>query len=186
LRATSVPCGACDAAGWVPEHACAGCGGRGAVAAERAIEVVIPAGLRAGATVTVAGAGLPARGRGQAGDLRVVLDLAPGRWEVAGTDWTGPVEVPFWLALAGGTWEADTPWGPRVVALPPGTREGAVLRLGGLGVGRQGDGFLIVRLRWPERLTPDERSALRQWGEGVIAREAAAGDSASVDTGGAG
>jgi DnaJ-class molecular chaperone len=81
--------------------------------------------------------------------------------------------VPFWLALAGGTREVETPWGPRVVQIPAGLEGGSLLRLAGLGVARRGDGFLRVALTWPGPLTRSEAEGLRAWGEAVAAREAA-------------
>jgi molecular chaperone DnaJ len=172
LRATSEPCPRCDAAGWEPERACAPCGGRGRREGLIMVTVEVPAGVRSGRVLRLPRRGLPGEGAAEAGDLQVVVRVADGPWVVEGDDWTATLEVPFWLALAGGAAEALTPWGARVVQLPRGTAEGALLRLAGLGVGRRGDGYLAVRFTWPRQLQSDEGEALRRWGEAVAAREA--------------
>jgi molecular chaperone DnaJ len=172
LRVQGEPCQRCDAVGWVPDIGCAGCAGRGHVTGERTVEVRIPPGLQAGDVVRVAGAGGAGRGGAPPGDLRVVVAFSGEGLEVSGDDWTAPIRVPFWVAVAGGLREFGTPWGPRLVQIPAGTREGALLRLAGLGVGRRGDGYLRVVLAWPEALTGSEADALRAWGEGVEGREA--------------
>ncbi len=181
LRATSEPCPACDAAGWVPERACEGCGGRGELEAERRVIVPIPPGVATGVTLRVAGAGLRGPGRGPPGDLLVAIRVAPGPWEVRGTDWTGPLEVPFWLALTGGALDAETPWGTRRIAIPASTAEGTLLRLSGLGVGRRGDGYLRVAYGWPAALSREQAEALRVWGEAVWTAQGRVAATATVE-----
>jgi molecular chaperone DnaJ len=176
LRAVGEPCPACDAAGWEPHPACAGCGGSGRREVEVSLTVEVPAGAKSGAIITVPGHGERGRGGAPAGDLEVQLDVASGGpYKVRGKDWEAEVEIPFWRALVGGPHEVRTPWGARVVKLPPRTEAGELLCLSGLGVGREGDGYLRVRVRWPEDLSSEEMAELVAWGEKVEGRRTGAG-----------
>jgi molecular chaperone DnaJ len=176
LRAVGAPCERCDAAGWVPKPPCRACQGRGRRTVDAPVSFDLPGGLRDGARVVVRGLGEPGRGGAEAGDLEVDVSIEPGApWRIEGADWFGECEVPFWRALAGGRVEVATPWGPRIVRLPAGTCEGERLCLEGLGVERRGDGFLAVRLRWPDDLDDEEIAALVRWGEAVEARRAHGG-----------
>ncbi len=173
LRAVGEPCPACDAAGWRPDPPCSRCAGAGREARDVSVEVEVPAGAADGAILLVPGHGEPGAGGAAAGDLEVRLEVRPGGpYVVRGKDWEADVDIPFWRALVGGPFEVATPWGPRVLKLPPRTEAGERLCLPGLGVGHEGDGFLRVRVRWPEDLNKDEMDELVAWGERVEARRA--------------
>lgn len=171
LRAVGEPCPGCDAGGWEPDPPCASCAGTGEVEVDVSVVVDVPAGVVDGAVLVIAGFGERGVGGVPRGDLEVCVEIQPdGPYRLRGKDWESDAVIPFWRALAGGPFEVQTPWGRRVLKLPPRTEGGELLCLSGLGVGREGDGYLRVRLGWPEALSEAEIAALVAWGEGVEAR----------------
>ena len=69
------PCGQCRGAGHVDGKPCAACGGGGWQRAQHEVDVKIPAGVKSGQKVRVAGEG--ATGAGGRGDLYLVVSVAP-------------------------------------------------------------------------------------------------------------
>jgi len=167
LRAVGEPCERCHAAGWVPNRPCEDCQGSGSVAGVRVVTVAVPAGIADKAQLRLSGHGEAPPSGGDRGDLIVAVDLADGDYRVAGDDWEADAGIPFWRALAGGPWTVQTPWGERVIKLHQGTRDGDLLCLAGLGVGKRGDGYLRVTCIWPTALTRAERDSLVAWGEAL-------------------
>ncbi|HEV7677290.1 MAG TPA: DnaJ C-terminal domain-containing protein [Candidatus Dormibacteraeota bacterium] len=128
----------------------------------RRIEVRIPPGIRDGARVRAAGQGGAGRGEGASGDLYVRVRIRPHpRFRRDGDDLTTRVEVPLDVALLGGEVPVPTLRGTTAqLRIPPGTQNGARLRLRGLGMPRLrggGNGDLIaeVDVRLPSRITPE-------------------------------
>ena len=146
----------------------------------RRIEVRIPPGIRDGARVRAAGQGGAGRGEGAAGDLYVRVTIRPHpRFRRDGDDLISRVEVPLDVALLGGEVPVPTLRGTTAqLRIPPGTQNGARLRLRGLGMPRLrggGNGDLIaeVDVRMPTELTPELRrlaEGLRQQRETASAR----------------
>jgi DnaJ-class molecular chaperone len=129
----------------------------------RRIEVRIPAGIHDGARVRAAGQG--ARGAGAPGDLYVRVHVRPHPlFRREGDDLYVRVTAPLDVALLGGEVEVPTPKGTRVsVRVPPGTQNGARLRLRGLGMPHlrgegTGDLYAEVDVRLPTELTPELRA----------------------------
>lgn len=130
----------------------------------RRVEVRIPAGVRDGARVRVAGQGIAARDGGQAGDLFIqVRVLSHPVFRREGDDLHAQVPVPLDVALLGGEVMIGTLAGTTVsLRVPPETQNGSRLRLRGLGmprVGQEGRGDLYaeVDVRLPFPLTPEVR-----------------------------
>ena len=69
-------------------------------------------------------------------------------------------------ALLGDTIEVQTPYGERVtMKLPAATQDGQTFRFPGKGQpyrGGRGDLMITIRIRYPDRLTPDQKKALEQ------------------------
>ncbi|MCR4426330.1 MAG: J domain-containing protein [Firmicutes bacterium] len=133
----------------------------------RRIVVTIPAGIRPGATLRVAGEGpMGSRGRG---DLYLRIAVRPHpRFELSGDNIRTEVRVPLTRAVLGGEVQVPTPGGGRVaVTIPPETQNGQVLRLRGQGMpvlksGRRGDLLVRVTVEMPKNLTDQERDLFRQ------------------------
>src|SRR5262249_30367673 len=105
--------------------------GRGA---PRKVEVRIPAGVREGSRVRVAGEGASGRG-GQRGDLYLRVRLQPHpTFERKGDDLLTSVKVPLTTAVLGGEATVPTLEGPIGIKIPPGSAPGQTFRLRGHGL----------------------------------------------------
>jgi DnaJ-class molecular chaperone len=132
----------------------------------RAIDVRIPAGVRDGARVRVAGEGDPGAAGGRAGDLYLRVQVLPhARFERQGHDLTTHVEVPLTTAVLGGEAAVTTLAGTTVrLKVPPTTQNGQKFRLKGHAMpvpGKpddRGDLYVVADVQLPRSLTPEERA----------------------------
>ncbi|MGW0425320.1 DnaJ C-terminal domain-containing protein [Streptomyces sp. NPDC003015] len=131
-------------------------------AGPRSYEVNIPPGVTEGQRVRLAGQGGTGSGGGRAGDLYLIVRLAPHpRYRVDGRDITVDLPVTPWDAALGASVPVDTPGGTARVDLPPGSSSGRKLRLRGRGMpnprGTAGDLYAEVKIMVPAHPTPAER-----------------------------
>jgi curved DNA-binding protein len=139
-------------------------GGRRRLSLEdgRSIEVNIPAGVREGQRVRLAGQGGAGRDGGPAGDLYLRILLKPhARFRRRGDDLDVDVAVAPWEAALGATVPVPTLTGTAQVRVPPGSSSGRQLRLRGRGLptraGGHGDLHAIVKITVPKHLSDEER-----------------------------
>jgi curved DNA-binding protein len=128
----------------------------------RTLDVTIPMGVTDGQRIRLAGQGGQGTGGAGAGDLYLVVRLAPHpRYRVEGRNVYVELPLAPWEAALGTTVAVDTPVGEAKVRVPPGTSSGRRLRLRGRGLpnprGTAGDLFAEVRIMVPASLTDDER-----------------------------
>src|SRR5919106_67003 len=134
-------------------------------------KVRIPAGVGDGARIRVAGKGRPTPGDGQAGDLYVRVRVR--EHEIfrrgKGGDLHVTVPVTFTEAALGAKIEVPTLNEPVIVKVPPGTKNGRVLRVKGRGApkARGGNGDLLVHVEVvvPQKLSKREKELLEQFSE---------------------
>ena len=163
----SEPCPQCRGSGTIVDDPCTVCHGSGAEVRTRSIKVRIPAGVKDGATIRLAGKGGPGRNGGPAGDLLVKVHVTPhpvfGR---SGNDLTLTVPISFSEAALGTKLSVPTMDGSVRVKIPAGTTSGKVFRVRGRGVdpekGRPGDLLARVEIQVPARLSKDEKQLLEQ------------------------
>lgn len=132
----------------------------------RSLSVKIPAGVRSGQKIRLAGQGSPGLG-GQAGDLLLKVEIQPdSRFKVDGADIHTTVSVTPWEAALGGEAEVETPTGPVRVKIPAGSSSGRKIRLRGRGLSQQGGakGDLLAEIRVvvPDPLSDRERELFEQ------------------------
>lgn len=158
-------CATCGGAGQLANALCHTCGGQGVVQALKRIEVKIPAGVRSGSRVRVAGKG-GSSGNGQSADLILVISVLPHtRFERRGDDLYTDVEVQLADALLGGEVAVPTIKGSNVMLrIPEATQNGRSFRLRGLGMPHlgaeaRGDLFARVSVQLPESLSAEEKVA---------------------------
>jgi curved DNA-binding protein len=139
-------------------------GGRRAITLPggRTLQVTIPPGVTDGQRIRLAGQGGHGGDGGSAGDLYLVVRLAPhSRYRVAGRDITVVLPLAPWEAALGASVAIDVPGGETKVRVPPGTSSGRQLRLRGRGLpnpkGRPGDLYAEARIMIPAKLTDPER-----------------------------
>jgi DnaJ-class molecular chaperone len=135
----------------------------------RSVEVRIPAGVKDGARVRVAGEGEASPG-GQSGDLFLVVRILPhARFERQGQDLSVRVPVPVTTAVLGGEVPVPALSGSTLrLKVPEMTGAGRKFRLRGHGmpaVGKpdqRGDLYATVDVQIPTQLSPEERNLYEQ------------------------
>lgn len=162
-------CEACGGAGRLASGACPRCGGIGATAQSKEVDLKIPEDVRDGMVVRLRGLGQA--GAAGPGDLLLTLSLRDDdvyRTRGAG-DVEADVEVAPWDLLSDTTVDVAVRGGTASARIPAGTRAGQRLRLRGQGLqrkdGGRGDLVLVVRLGLPTELTDAQRALLAQLAE---------------------
>ncbi len=137
----SQPCSLCGGSGTVIEDPCPTCHGSGAVRTIKRMRVNIPAGVRDGGRIRLAGKGEPGQGGGPNGDLYLVVYVAPSP-VFARKGNNLEVEVPLTIpeALRGAEVQVPTLNGSKTLRVAPGTKHGTVQRLRGEGPPTPGSG----------------------------------------------
>jgi curved DNA-binding protein len=133
----------------------------------RTLDVNIPAGVTDGQRIRLAGQGGQGSDGAAAGDLYLVVRLAPHpRYRVEGRDIYVDLPIAPWEGVLGATVPVDTPGGEAKVTVPPGTSSGRRLRLRGRGLpnpkGAPGDLYAEVRMVVPKTVSGDERRLWEQ------------------------
>jgi DnaJ-class molecular chaperone len=162
-------CPTCGGTGEVAGAICHTCEGTGAVVRPRRLEVKVPAGVKTGSRVRVAGEGRPGLNKGPNGDLYLVITVAPNqRFERRGDDLYTDIDVPYLDAILGGEVEVQTLTGKVALRIPELTQNGRQIRLTGKGMpalgsrDRRGDLYARVRIELPAHLNPEERAHFEQ------------------------
>ncbi len=164
----SQPCSRCGGAGTVIEDPCPTCQGSGAVRTVKKLRVNIPAGVRDGSRIRLAGKGEPGRNGGPPGDLYLITKVGSSPTFKRKGD-NLEVEVPLSIpeALRGADVEVPTLNGTKTLRVPPGTASGTVQRLRGegppkLGSGAPAKGDIHYRfvIDVPENLSEEQQKAV--------------------------
>jgi molecular chaperone DnaJ len=165
----SQPCPQCGGQGQVIESPCETCGGSGLTRQRKRYRVSIPAGVRDGTRIRLAGKGEDGPRGGPPGDLYVTTRVAPSPVFRHRPDGHLEVDVPITIAEAiqGGTVEVPTLHGTKRIRVPAGTRHGTVQRLRGEGPPKPGDrarGDIHYRLEIeiPRDLSREQKRALEE------------------------
>jgi molecular chaperone DnaJ len=137
----SRPCSRCGGSGTIIEDPCPTCHGAGAVRTIKKLRVNIPAGVRDGGRIKLAGKGEPGPGGGPPGDLYLVVHVSSSP-VFARKGNNLEVEVPLTIpeALRGAEVQVPTLNGAKTLRVAPGTRHGTVQRLRGEGPPTPGSG----------------------------------------------
>jgi molecular chaperone DnaJ len=173
LFSITQPCSRCHGSGAVIDDPCATCQGTGAQKTVKKYRVNIPAGVKDGSRVRLAGKGEAGRHGGPPGDLYVVTHVAPSPiFERKGDNLE--VEVPLTIpeAIRGADVEVPTLNGRKKLRVPPGTKHGTVQRLRGegppkLGAGptRRGDLRYRFVIDVPATLSAEQSEAVEKLSE---------------------
>ena len=134
---------------------------------ERGYDVTIPAGVVDGQRIRLAGEGGRGRAKGSAGDLYLVVRIAPHpQYRLSGRDVHVDLPVTPWEAALGASVPVTGPGGTAKVQVPPGTSTGRRLRLRGEGMpnpkGSPGDLYAEIRVMVPPSPSPRERELFEQ------------------------
>lgn len=157
-------CPVCGGLGSIASDMCPTCKGHATMPNTKRVDVKIPAGIRDGSRLRVAGQGATGAG-GRKGDLYVLIhEQKHPKFRRVGDDLETDAEVDYVLAALGGATKVDTLSGAVDMKVPAGSQSGQVFRLSGQGVTKMngGRGNLLVRLKItvPKTLTAEEKRHL--------------------------
>ena len=170
----SQPCPQCGGAGQIIEDPCPTCGGSGLTRQTKRYKVNIPAGVKDGARIRLAGKGEAGPRGGPPGDLFVTTRVAASPVFKRLDDGNLEVTVPIGVAeaLRGATIEVPTLDGTKKIKVPVGTRHGTIQRLRGEGPPRprghgRGDIRYRLEIELPEELTAEQEEAVEKLAEAL-------------------
>ncbi len=167
----SQPCSNCNGSGTVIEDPCTTCGGTGAQRSVRRLRVNIPAGVREGSRIRLAGKGEPGLHGADPGDLYVITRVSDSPVFTRSGD-NLEVEVPLTIpeAIRGAVIEVPTLHGSKRLRVPRGTKHGTVQRIRGEGptkLGGKGRGDIHYRfvIDVPASLSAEQSEAVDRLSE---------------------
>lgn len=163
----SQPCPQCGGSGEIIETPCPTCGGSGLTQQSKRYKVNVPAGVKDGTRIRLAGKGEAGPRGGPNGDLyvttRVVASPVFRRLDDGNLEVTVPITIPE--AVRGGTIEVPTLDGTKKIKVAPGTKHGAIQRLRGEGAPKgkgksRGDIRYRLEIEVPKELSEEQQKAV--------------------------
>ena len=163
------PCPQCGGRGQIIENPCPDCRGTGLTLQRKRYRVNVPAGVKDGTRIRLAGKGEDGPLGGPAGDLFVTTRVAASPVFKRRADGNLEVEVPVTLAeaIGGANIEVPTLRGTKRIRVAPGTQHGTVQRLRGEGPPKpnsrdRGDIHYRLVVEIPKDLDDKQREALAE------------------------
>jgi DnaJ-class molecular chaperone len=157
------PCPECKATGSKDGKVCRTCRGAGAIRRPKSFDVTIPAGVREGSVIRLAGQGEPGVDGAPPGDLFLRVRIEPHRlFNIVGAD-DIEIDLPVapWEAALGAKVIVPTLDQPVEMTIPAGAQGGQRLRLRGQGLtrreGGRSDQYVKLKIVIPPKLTAQER-----------------------------
>lgn len=168
VLSVSKRCTYCRGRGKIITKPCQHCNGAGTLERMAQLRVRIPAGADNETTLRYAGEGETGHGGGDAGDLRVVLEVQPHPlFTRDGADLHCELPITMVDAALGAQIEVPTLDGKVRMTVPPATQSGSVFRLRGKGIARmsgggRGDQHVVVVIETPQELGKKERAIVEK------------------------
>lgn len=160
------PCSVCKGSGTITNALCSSCQGTGKISQLRRLEVTIPAGVKNGSKVRIAGKGENGYQGGSPGDLYLVISIPPHKiFQRQGDDLHVEIPVPLLTAVLGGEVGIPTPASKNkklALKIPSESQNGQSFRLTGKGIPHlkgigKGNIFAKIKVVLPNNLTPKEK-----------------------------
>jgi DnaJ-class molecular chaperone len=157
------PCPTCNGSGLQGDQLCPTCHGQTTVPKTRRLEVKIPAGVREGSRIRIAGEGNPGLAGGPKGDLYLVVHLqSHPSFRREGSDLYTDLSVPLTQLVLGGDVQVPTMNGRVTMRIPPASQNGRTMRLAGQGMpalkgGQRGDLYVKLNAVLPTQLNEEQR-----------------------------
>ena len=167
----STTCPECRGEGEIIKDPCADCNGVGLVKSKKKVALKIPAGVDTGAKMRLHGTGEGGRKGGPAGDLYVIIHVAPHDFFLREGDLVYcQYPLNFDQAALGCSLEVPTIHGEKNIKIPKGTQTGQRFTLKNEGVQHlrgnvRGDMIVEVTVVTPKKLTKKQKELLREFGE---------------------
>ena len=171
--ATQTTCNRCGGTGQIIEKPCQKCSGSGKVRKTVTITVDIPAGVDTDSVIPIRGQGEPGTNGGPAGDLYLILNVAPHElFQRQGDDLWLEMPITFVQAALGDEITVPTLKEKVSYKIPAGTQPDTVFRLKGKGIknlksNRYGDLYVKVDLEVPTKLDSKQKKMIRELGEAL-------------------
>lgn len=161
------PCPECGGTGRKGRRVCPTCQGAGAVIRTRKITVKVPAGVREGSKIRLAGQGSPGMAGSPAGDLFIMVRLQPHPvFTLKGDDLHVNLPVTPWELALGAKVDVPTATGLVEMTIPAGSKTGQTLRLRGQGwpmrEGSRGDLYVHLTATVPPATNEAQRRAYEE------------------------
>lgn len=161
----SRPCPKCYGRGQIITNPCERCHGSGQVRGKRIFRVKIPSSINDGKQIRLKGQGIPGTAAGPAGDIIVNVRVKPHHFfKREGNDINCEIPLDLEQVVNGSRVRVKTVHGKKVqLRIPPGTQDGTILRLAGMGIssnGRSGDQFVTIRIQIPNNPTKEEEALM--------------------------
>jgi len=168
----SRPCPECMGTGTKISQHCKECRGTGMGHHQKTITVKIPAGIKDGQKIRLAGEGEPSHSGGSYGDLYIQISIEPHpEFKRDGDIIYSEREIDLATAVEGGSLDVETLQGPVTLKIPAGTQPGTKFNLKGRGVkskvGRMGDHYVTVRVRIPKNLSSKQKQLFEKFAESL-------------------
>jgi len=168
-------CPSCQGQGRYYGEKCGSCHGKGRKPRHRVLTVRVPAGVREGQAVRVAGEGEPGPAgngsEGPRGDLHVVVTIKEHKlFERDGDHLILRMPISFTQAALGATIETPTLEDQEQITIRPGSQHGDMIRLEGRGLpnlrsGQRGDMIVLQMIEIPKKLSAKQKELLREFAE---------------------
>lgn len=161
-------CPRCHGSGKQITSPCSACHGAGRVKQHKTLSVKIPAGVDNDDRIRLSGEGEAGLNGGPAGDLYVVIHIAPHAvFQREGSDLHCEMPISFATAALGGEIEIPTLDGSARIKIPAETQSGKIFRLRGKGIkgvrsSTYGDLHCHVMVETPVNLTDRQKELLRE------------------------
>lgn len=159
-------CPQCSGKGEVPEKKCSNCNGEGRVREIEKIVVSVPAGISSGETIKIKGKGEAGGRRMMSGDFYVRINVEEhSQFQRRGDDIYYETDVKFSEATLGTKKDIPTLAGEIELKIPPGTQNGKLLRLKGMGIPHlnsrgKGDMYVKINVRTPTKITREQKKII--------------------------
>ena len=167
---TSSTCSTCQGTGQIVGKRPEGADQNGLIKKEAVLDIEIPAGVEHGMQLNMRGKGNDAPGNGVPGDLIIVIEEVEHDHLVRhGNDLYYDLHLSFIDAALGTEVEIPMVEGKAKIKINPGTQSGKNLRLRNKGIPEingygKGDLIINIQLWTPEKLSKDEKEALKKLG----------------------
>lgn len=140
--------------------------GAGGIPGSRTLEVRVPAGIKDGQRIRLAGQGNPGPAGGARGDLYLKIRLKPHHlYKVNEADVVLDLPVAPWEAALGASVRVPTLDGQVDMNIPAGIGSGKKLRIKGRGLGtgaKRGDQYVRIMIQVPDSLSDEERKLMEE------------------------
>ncbi|HCY17849.1 MAG: Chaperone protein DnaJ [Candidatus Nomurabacteria bacterium GW2011_GWF2_35_12] len=159
-------CEECLGSGEVPKEKCETCKGKGVLRKEVEVSINIPAGIRDGEMIRMAGGG-EAVSKGTAGDLYIKINVASHAvFKREGNDLVMNLDLKLSDALLGTEYPIQTLDGQISVKIPEGVSINEILRVKGKGIpiskNKRGDLLIKLKIKLPGKLSRKSRELIEQ------------------------